>query len=115
LVSDVSKGWQSSGFAPLNFADGAKIGHGDFSFDQLEGYYRAYFVATGYVLPAEEKVEEPKEEEKPVVTPPVVNKGCENCEGNNPANRCDGRGCAGNGKGAPGGDQGGGKGNQNQQ
>jgi len=45
---------------------------------------------------------------------PVV-KWCENCEGNAPDKRCGGVGCAGNGKGAPGGDQGGGKGNQNQQ
>jgi hypothetical protein len=51
LAPDTSNGWKSSGFAPLFFDDGAEVGHGDFSFAQLEGYYRSYFVATGYVLP----------------------------------------------------------------
>ena len=50
---------------------------------------------------------------------PNPNKGCENCEGNDPGQLCDGSGCAGNGTGAPGGGQGGGSkpggGNQNQQ
>ena len=51
LAIDTTNGWRSSGFAPIFFEDGAEIGHGDFSFAQLEGYYRAYFVATGYFLP----------------------------------------------------------------
>jgi ferredoxin len=51
LAIDSTGGWKSSGFAPLFFADGDAIGHGDFSFAQLEGYYRAFFVATGYTLP----------------------------------------------------------------
>jgi len=51
LVPDFSVGWQSSGFAPLFFEHGAAIGHGDFSYPQLEGFYRAYFVATGFILP----------------------------------------------------------------
>lgn len=44
----------------------------------------------------------------------IPNKGCENCQGNNPAYRCDGSGCAGNGHGAPGGNQGGNQGGGNQ-
>lgn len=51
LAPDTSNGWHSSGFAPLFFDDGAEVGHGDFSYPQLEGFYRAYFVATGYILP----------------------------------------------------------------
>lgn len=51
LAPDTANGWRTSGFGSFAFADGAEIGHGDFSEAQLEGYYRAYFVATGYVLP----------------------------------------------------------------
>ena len=46
-------------------------------------------------------------------TSPVVNKGCQNCEGNAPANRCDGSGkCDGNGKPVTGSGGKGGQGNQ---
>jgi hypothetical protein len=58
LAPDTANGWRTSGFGSFAFADGAEIGHGDFSEAQLEGYYRAYFVATGYVLPVEEEEEE---------------------------------------------------------
>jgi len=46
--------WKSSGFAPLFFDDYADMGYGDFSFTQLEGYYRSYYVDSGYVLPKSE-------------------------------------------------------------
>ena len=128
LAPDTTGGWRSSGFAPIFFADGAAIGHGDFSFDQLEGYYRAYFVATGYTLPyvCADICEgcgvclECGECEcyvcddicegcgvcldcgdcECVVTPPpaVVNKGCQNCEGQRAADRCDGSGRLPNGR-----------------
>jgi len=61
LAPNVANGWQSSGFAPIFFADGAEIGHSDFSFDQLEGYYRAYFVSAGYVLEEENEEEDTDE------------------------------------------------------
>jgi len=51
LVPDFATGWRSSGFAPLFFAHGDAIGHGDFGFPQLEGFYRAYFVSPGFILP----------------------------------------------------------------
>jgi len=51
LKADRTDGWKSSGFAPLFFEDYAPKGHGDFAYEQLEGYYRAYFVATDYELP----------------------------------------------------------------
>ncbi|MCL2387624.1 MAG: hypothetical protein FWC89_08780, partial [Defluviitaleaceae bacterium] len=52
LAPDFATGWHSSGFAPITFNHGAAIGHGDFSFPQLEGFYRAYFVSPGFLLPA---------------------------------------------------------------
>ena len=115
LAPDTSNGWQSSGFAPIFFANGADIGHGDFSFSQLEGFYRAYFVATGYTLPyvcsnicevcnvCLDCGECECEGELSGTPQPPVNRGCENCEGNRPDRRCDGRGCDGNGSGPPGG------------
>lgn len=51
LRRDESNGWRTSGFAPIFFCRDNSIGHGDLGFPQLEGFYRAYFVATGYVLP----------------------------------------------------------------
>lgn len=51
LVPDTAAGWRSSGFAPISFDDGAAIGYGDFAFPQLEGFYRAYFVTPGFLLP----------------------------------------------------------------
>jgi len=135
LAPDFTVGWQSSGFAPLFFAHGAEIGHGDFSFDQLEGFYRAYFLATGFVLPVVYNCAECQdagccacdcqcpppyvcEHNCPVCCDElcvVCRPGCEDCEGNNVNNRCDGSGCAGNGTGAPGGNQGGGNQDVNQQ
>ncbi|MCL1832211.1 MAG: hypothetical protein FWG45_04780 [Oscillospiraceae bacterium] len=119
--------WQTSGSGSYTFDDGAAIGFDDFNEEQLESYYGAFYVATGYVLPEEEvdeigsleaddteEIDETDDVEEVVVTP---NKGCENCQGNNAGYLCDGNGCSGNGTGAPGGDQGGkkGNGNQNQQ
>lgn len=72
LVPDFATGWRSSGFAPITFAHGAAIGHGDFSFPQLEGFYRAYFVTPGFIW-------EP---------PYVCNDICEECGMNNCAD-CD--------------------------
>ena len=43
--------WQTSGFASFTFADYATLGFGDFNIGQLEGFYKAYFVCPGYVLP----------------------------------------------------------------
>lgn len=100
--------WQTSGYASFTFSDYAALGYGDFNDGQLENYYLAYYVDPGYVIPEEpEEPGEPGESEPGESEPEVpVNKGCENCEGNAPAFRCDGSGCAGNGKGAPGGNQG---------
>ena len=83
--------WQTSGYASFTFDDYDKIGYDDFGVGQLEGYYETYYVDPGYILP--------------VAPPVVINKGCENCEGNNPPYLCDGSGCAGNGKGPAGGNQ----------
>jgi len=58
LAPDTSNGWRSSGFAPIFFATGDAIGHGDFADEQLEGFYQSFFVTTGFVLPmTEEEVE----------------------------------------------------------
>jgi len=43
--------WQTSGFASFTFADYAAIGFDDFTEGQLEGYYQAFFVDPGYILP----------------------------------------------------------------
>ena len=52
LELDTENGWHTSGYAPLNFVNDEKICHEAFSFDQLEGYYRSYYVSAGYKLPA---------------------------------------------------------------
>ena len=64
LDKDESNGWRTSGFAPIFFDRPDENGngglcHGDLSFPQLEGFYRAYFVSTGYVLPNTGPVEIP--------------------------------------------------------
>jgi hypothetical protein len=46
--------WKTSGHASFTFADNAEIGHADFTPDQLESYYQAFFVSGGYILPATE-------------------------------------------------------------
>jgi len=113
--------WQTSGFASFTFGDYEALGFGDFDIGQLENYYKAYYVCPGYLLP----VEEPEYECADFCEGecglclncydcecdftgdfsglPVVNKGCENCQGNNANRRCDGRGCDGTGRGPSGG------------
>jgi hypothetical protein len=120
LAPDTSNGWQSSGFAPIFFADGAAVGHGDFSFAQLEGFYRAYFVATGYLLPAppyvctencecvaaiccddcvcEDAVDVCCDDRCKECSFFYPGKGCEDCEGNSASRTCDGSGILANGR-----------------
>ena len=94
LVPDRSL-WQTSGFASFFFEDYAELGFDDFTLGQLEGYYQAFYVDPGCILPV---VIEPEP-----VDDSVVVGWCEHCEGNDAAHSCGGIGCDGTGKGPNGG------------
>ena len=53
LAPNRVNGWLSSGFASFNFEDYAALGYGDFTIKQIEGYYNAYYVDPGYILPSD--------------------------------------------------------------
>ena len=42
--------WHTSGYASFTFDDCADIGYDDFNIGQLENYYKAYFVDSGYII-----------------------------------------------------------------
>jgi len=54
LVPDRETGWLTSGFASFTFDDYDNLGFDDFTLGQLEGYYKAYYVDPGYLLPVVE-------------------------------------------------------------
>ena len=49
LAPDRANGWKTSGSEPLRFADYAKIGHIDFTRNQLEVYHLSFYADPGYV------------------------------------------------------------------
>jgi hypothetical protein len=71
--------WHTSGPAPFTFEDYAEIGFDDFTLGQLEQYYKAYYVATGYIDPGTGDTVDPKK--------PCKDKDNDNDQGENNNNQ----------------------------